>query len=50
MTWGRHVTHMEKCIHVVGRKTWRTKHFEEGNVDGRIILKWILKGWECRQD
>jgi hypothetical protein len=26
------------------------KRFEEGNVDGRIILKWILKGLECREN
>ena len=31
-------------------KPGEKKHFEEGNVDERIILKWILKGWECRQD
>jgi hypothetical protein len=26
------------------------RHFEEGSVDGRIILNWILKGWACGQD
>jgi hypothetical protein len=40
----------DKCIYVFDGKTWRKKHFEEGNVDGRIILKWVIKVWECRQD
>jgi hypothetical protein len=42
-------TYEGKRIHVFGRKTWRTETPAK-KVDGSIILKWILKGWDCRQD
>jgi len=49
--WGRHVARMEgRAYMLLVEKPGGQKHCSEGNVDGRIILKWIIKRWECRQD
>jgi hypothetical protein len=33
----------DKCICNFGQKTNREEHLEDLDIDGRIILKWILR-------
>ena len=49
MRWAGHVAHMEegRGVHKVSvRKPERKRPWEDQDVDGRIILSWILRKWE----
>jgi hypothetical protein len=46
MRWAGHLARMgrgEECIRILVGKPERKNHWEDQDVDGFIILKWILK-------
>ena len=49
MRWAGHVAHMEegRGVHrvLVGKPEGKD-HWGDPDVDGRIILRWILRNWE----
>ena len=36
----------ERCAQGFGGETWGKDHWGDKDVDGRIILRWILRKWE----
>jgi hypothetical protein len=49
MRWAGHVAHTADRIGAYNVLMWRpdgTSHLEDLDIDGRIILKWILTTWD----
>jgi hypothetical protein len=36
----------ERCRHGFGGETRERNHLEHVGIDGRIILKWVLRKWD----